>query len=108
MEEFAELARQVSLDKQRESSSNCTLFVLNKWDDVPPEETDELKDLIVRKLKRCSPSLGLESQIIFMSARDASKAQKLGVVTKEFAELMNGIMSMVLKSIEARLQIQWR
>ena len=108
MEKLIEHARQVSLDKQRESSSNCALFVCNKWDQVPPEETDEVKNYVVKKLTQCWPSLDPESQIIYMSARDACEVQKLGIVTKEFAELMNGIKSMVLKSIEARLQIQWR
>ena len=107
MEKFIKHARQVSLDKQRESSSNCALFVCNKWDQVPPQ-TDEVKNHIVTKLTQCWPSLDPESQIIYMSARDASEAQKLGVVTEEFAELINGIKSMVLKGIEARLQIQWR
>ena len=108
MEKLIEHARRVSLDKQRESSSNCALFVFNKWDQVPPGETDEVKNYVVTKLTQCWPSLDPESQIIYMSAKEASEAQKLGVVTEEFAELMNGIKSMVLKSIEARLQIQWR
>ncbi|XP_022797833.1 uncharacterized protein LOC111336065 [Stylophora pistillata] len=108
VEKLIEHARQVSLDKQRECSSNCALFVCNKWDQVPLGETDEVKSYIVGKLKQCWPSLDPESQIIYMSAKDASRAQELGLVTKEFGELMNGIKSMVLKSIEARLQIQWR
>ena len=108
MEKLIEHARQVSLDKQRESSSNCALFVCNKWDQVPSKESDEVKNYVEKKLTQCWPSLDPESQIIYMSARDACEVQKLGIVTKEFAELMNGIKSMVLKSIEARLQIQWR
>ena len=108
MERLIEHARQVSIDKQRESSSNCALFVCNKWDQVPSVETDEVKNHVVKKLTQCWPSLDPESQIIYMSARDACEVQKLGIVAKEFAELMNGIKSMVLKSIEARLQIQWR
>ena len=75
---------------------------------MPSEETDEVKNHIVTKLTECWPFLDPESQIIYMSAKEAIKAQNLGVVTDEFAELMNGIKSMVLKSIEARLQIQWR
>ena len=67
-----------------------------------------MKNHIVTKLKECWPFLDPESQIIYMSAKEASEAQKLGMVTEEFAELMNGIKSMVLKSIEARLHIQWR
>ena len=108
VENLIQHARQVSLDKQRESSSNCALFVCNKWDQVPSVETDEVKNHVVKKLTQCWPSLDPESQIIYMSARDACEVQKLGIVAKEFAELMNGIKSMVLKSIEARLQIQWR
>ena len=108
MEKLIEHARQISLDKQRESSSNCALFVCNKWDQVPPVETDEVKNHIMTKLTQCWPSLDPESQIIYMSAREAIEAQKLGMVTKEFAELMKSIKSMVLKSIEARLEIQWR
>ena len=108
VENLIEHARQVSLDKQRESSSNCALFVCNKWDQVPSVETDEVKNHVVKKLTQCWPSLDPESQIIYMSARDACEVQKLGIVAKEFAVLMNGIKSMVLKSIEARLQIQWR
>jgi len=43
-----------------------------------------------------------------MSATNAAEAQGLGIITEEFAGLMNGIKSMVLKSIEARLQTKWR
>ena len=75
---------------------------------MPPKESDEVKNHVVTKLTQCCPSLDPESQIIYMSAKEAIEVQKLGVVTEEFAELMNGIKSMVLKSIEARLQIQWR
>ena len=72
------------------------------------KESDELKNFVATKLTQCWPSLDPESQIIYMSAREAIEAQKLGMVTKEFAELMKSMKSMVLKSIEARLQIQWR
>ena len=75
---------------------------------MPSEETEDVKNHIVTKLTECWPFLDPESQIIYMSAKEASEAQKLGALTKEFADLMNGIKSMVLKSIEARLQILWR
>ena len=75
---------------------------------MPSEETEDVKNHIATKLTECWPFLDPESQIIYMSAKEAIVAQNLGVVTKEFAELVNGIKSMVLKSIEARLQIQWR
>ena len=108
MEKLIEHARKVSLEQQRESSSTCALFVCNKWDQVPPDEAKEVKNYIIKKLTQCWPNLDPDSQIIYMSSTNALKAQGLGVITDEFAGLMNGIKSMVLKSIEARLQTQWR
>ena len=75
---------------------------------MPPGEADEVKDHITKKLTHCWSSLDPHSQIIYMSATNATQAQGLGIITEEFAGLMNGIKSMVLKSIEARLQTKWR
>ena len=103
-----EHARNVSLEQQTESSATRALFVCNKWDHVPQGEADEVKKHIIKKLKQCLPTLDPDSQIICMSSSNASEAQRLGVITDEFTSLMNGIKSMVLKIIEARLQEQWR
>ena len=108
VEKLIEHTRNVSLDQQKESSSTRALFVCNKWDQVPPEEAKEVKNYIIKKLTHCWPSLDADSQVIYMSSTNALKAQGLGVITDEFAGLMNGIKSMVLKSIEARLQTKWR
>ena len=103
-----EHARNVSLEQQTESSATRALFVCNKWDQVPPEEANEVKKHIIKKLKQCLPSLDPDSQIICMSATIASEKQRFGVITDDFTSLMHGIKSMVLKIIEARLQQQWR
>ncbi|KAL9964111.1 hypothetical protein ACROYT_G027695 [Oculina patagonica] len=106
--ELIEHAKNVSLDLQKESSATRALFVCNKWDQVPPGEADEVKHYIIQKLTKCLPSLDPNSQIIYMSSTTASEAQDHGIINDEFAGLMNGIKYMVLKSIEARLQTQWR
>ena len=80
----------------------------NKWDQVPAGEANEVKNYIITRLTKCWPNLDPHSQIIYMSSTNASEAQGLGIITEEFAGLMNGIKSMVLKSIEARLQTKWR
>ena len=98
----------MSLEHYRETSSACALFVCNKWDQVPSEETDEVKDHIVRKIKHCWPNVDPESQIIYMSSTTAREAQTLGIISEEFAALINGIKSMVLKSVKERLFVQWR
>ena len=108
MEKLIEHARNVSLDQQRETPSTCALFVCNKWDQVPPGEANEVKNYIIQRLTHCWPNLDPHSQIIYMSSTNATEAQALGIITEEFVGPMNGIKSMVLKSIEARLQTKWR
>ncbi|KAL9964103.1 hypothetical protein ACROYT_G027686 [Oculina patagonica] len=106
--ELMEHARKVSLDQQSESSATQALFVCNKWDQVPPGEAGEVKNDIIKQLTQCWPSLDPDSQIIFMSSANASEAQVHGIITEDFAGLMNGIKSMVMKSTESRLETQWR
>ncbi|KAJ7392783.1 hypothetical protein OS493_010440 [Desmophyllum pertusum] len=108
LEKLLEHARKVSLEQQREFSPTRALFVCNKWDQVPSDEAEEVKNYIIKKLTLCWPSVDPVSQIICMSSTNASIAQALGIITEEFAALVKGIKSMVLKSIEASLQIQWR
>ena len=83
----------------------------NKWDQVPPDEADEVRRYIIKELAQCWPSFDPDSQFICMSSTNALKAKAFEIITDEFADLMNCIKSMVLKNIEAReakLRTQWR
>ena len=68
---------------------------------MPAEETEDVKNHVVKKLKRCWPGLDAESQIIYMSTMRASKAQ-------DVSSLMNSMRSMVLKSVDAGMEIHWK
>lgn len=99
----------MTLEGQEDSvSSKCALFVCNKWDQVPEKEIKEVQNHVIRKLTKCWPGLVPESQIIHMSTKNATLAQSHGIVTEEFFSLMNGLRSMVLKSIEAKLEMHWK
>ena len=101
--------RKVTLEGQKESVlSQCALFVCNKWDQVPREEVKVVQNHVIKKLKKCWPGLDPKSQIIYMSTKNASVAQDHGIINEEFFSLMSGMKSMVLKSIEARLEMHWR
>ena len=109
LQKLLEEVRKVTLKEQTQSvSSQCALFVCNKWDQVPRKEVKEVQNHVIKKLKNCWPGLDLKSQIIYMSTNNASVAQNLGIITEEFFSLMSGMKSMVLKSIEARLEMHWR
>ena len=88
--------------------SQCALFVCNKWDQVREEEVKEVRNHVITKLEKCWPGFDHKSQIIFMSTKYASIAQSYGFINAEFCSLLNGIKSMVLKSIKARLEMHWK
>ena len=108
LEKLLEEVKRLSHEGQGEFPSRCALFVCNKWDQVPEEEVKEVKNHVIRNLQRCWPGLNPESQIIYMSTMKATRGQTLGIITEEFDSLMNSMRTMVLKSIEARLEIHWR
>ena len=108
LEKLLEEVRRLSHEGQGEVPSKCALFVCNKWDQVPKDEVKEVKNHVVKNLQRCWPGLDPESQIIYMSTMKATKGQTLGIITEDFSSLMNGMKTMVLKSIEARLEIHWK
>ena len=95
----------LSLDIQEHLLSKCALFVCNKWDSVPEKDVLLVKNEVIEKLKRVWPGVDPDSQI--MSTTKASVAQSLGVVSKEFSSLMEGLRSLVLQSIEAKMELHW-
>ena len=97
------------IEGQEESvSSQCALFVCNKWDQVPEKEVAEVRNHVIEELKKRWPGIDPNSQITYMSVKEASIAQNYGIVTEQFFSLMRGIKSMVLKSLEARLEMHWK
>ena len=96
-----------SLDIQERLLSKCALFVCNKWDSVPEKDVRPVKNEVIEKLKRVWPGVDPDSQIIYMSTKKASDAQRIGVISKEFSSLIEGLRSLVLQSIEAKLELHW-
>ena len=98
----------LSLDMQEQLLSKCALFVCNKWDTVPAIDVPIVKKEVIEKLQRVWPGVDPDSQIIYMSTTNASYAQSLlGVIIKEFSSLIERLRSLVLQSIEAKLELHW-
>ena len=109
LEHLLEEVRKLSLERgEDELLSKCAIFVCNKWDQVPEEEHNDVKSHIVQKLQRCWPGLDPETQIIYMSTKNATRAQKMGIITNEFSSFMETVQMMVLRSIQCQLEIHWR
>ena len=98
----------ISLDILEDLLSKCALFVCNKWDVVQEQEVQSVKGDVVKKLKRAWSGIDPESQIIFMSTTRATTAQNLGVISRDFSSLMDGMRSVILQSIEAKLELHWK
>ena len=104
LSELGKIAR----ERQEELPSKCALFVCNKWDQIPEDEADVVKAHIEIKLTEWWPDLIPESQITYMSVKNALYAQSRGEIKADLTTLMNGIRIFVLKCIEQRLGIHWR
>ena len=92
---------------QEQLLSKCALFVCNKWDSVPENEVRLAKNKVVGELKKVWPGVDADTQIIFTSTRKASIAQSLGVISEDFSSLVEGLKSLVLQSMEAKLELHW-
>ena len=99
LSELGKIAR----ERQEEFPSKCALFVCNKWDQIPEEEAAH-RDQANRVVADLIP----ESQITYMSVKNALYAQSRGEIKADLITLMNGIRIFVLKCIEQRLGIHWR
>lgn len=91
-----------------EFSPSCALFVCNKWDNVPPAEAKDVIKHIIDKLKQCLPDLDPNLQVMRLSTAKALMVQKYNIMNAEFALLTENIGRLVEKSIETRLEQQWR
>ena len=94
--------------EQMEFSPDCTLFVCNKWDNIPPDEVSGVIEHIEKKLRQCLPGIDPDTQVIRLSTTKALMAQKYGIMNAEFASLTEAIGCLVAKSIQARLERNWR
>ena len=98
----------ISLDIQEDLLSKCALFVCNKWELVPEQEVQLVKDDTVKKLGKVWPGIDPESQVTYISTTGALTAQSLGVITKAFSSVMDAMSSVILMSIEAKLELHWK
>ena len=99
----------LSFNVQEDLLSKSTLFICNKWDAVQEQEVQSVKDNVIKTLKGVWPGIDPESQIIYMSTTKATTAQNShGLISKEFLSLMDGMRSVILSSIEAKLERHWK
>ena len=98
----------ISLGIQEHLLSKCALFVCNKWDVVQEQEVQSVKNDVVEKLERAWSGIDPESQIIYLSTTRATTVQNLGVISRDFSSLMDGMRLVILQSIEAKLELHWK
>ncbi|XP_033759182.1 LOW QUALITY PROTEIN: uncharacterized protein LOC117341442 [Pecten maximus] len=82
---------------------NCTLFVCNKWDEVPEQERDKVWNNTKEKL-RCWPGF-TESQMFKLSALEAERRYTNGLdYTDDFKLLLKGIEQMVPATFQEKVK----
>lgn len=78
------------------------------WDQIPAENVEEVKKTQIEKLTKKLKDLDEQSQIIYLSCQRAQLAQTYGVITEDFDQLLSGISSLVVSSMQSSLQIYSR
>ncbi|XP_022806969.1 uncharacterized protein LOC111344030 [Stylophora pistillata] len=88
--------------------TKCALFVSNKWDQIPGNNVEQVKQKQIEKLTERFGDLNPEKQIFYLSCIRAQRALKYGVITEEFDKLLDGISSLVVSYMQSSLQIYFR
>jgi len=78
------------------------------WDQIPAENVEEVKKTQIANLTKKLKDLDEQSQIIYLPCQRAQLAQKYGVITEDFDQLLNGISNLVVSSMQSSLQIYSR
>lgn len=72
------LAKQISLEKEGETVFDIasTIFVCNKWDQVPNKEDEQVMKFIQNKLEECmklaNKTINMDKQVLRFSAAQVS------------------------------------
>ncbi|XP_023933260.1 uncharacterized protein LOC106180056 [Lingula anatina] len=79
------------------------IFVFNKWDQVPPDEEEEVRKKTLEKLMRCWQGL-TEKQVFYLSVTEAFRNLRAGAgFTEGYQKLLDGIQELVPKSLQTKL-----
>ena len=102
----AKLKKEANMDLKLFTS--CALFVCNMWDQIPAKNVQEVKKKQIENLTKKLKDLDEKKQIIYLSCQRAQLAQKYGVITDDFDQLLSGISNLVVLSMQSSLQIYSR
>ncbi|XP_033744460.1 uncharacterized protein LOC117330353 [Pecten maximus] len=84
-----------------------TMFIGNKWDQVPDRDKGEVEDGIFNKLELCYPGIRRD-QIFYMSVTDSQKAAAYGGMSAPHVEMLHGMERFLPASLRNKLNIHYR
>ncbi|OWF42780.1 tyrosine-protein kinase Fer-like [Mizuhopecten yessoensis] len=84
-----------------------TMFIGNKWDQVPDRDKAEVENGIFTKLETCYPGLRRD-QIYYISVTDSQKAAIYGGMSAPHVEMLQGMERFLPASLRNKLNIHYR
>ncbi|XP_019640989.1 PREDICTED: uncharacterized protein LOC109482625 [Branchiostoma belcheri] len=98
------LIEKKSTKELRAFHPKSSIFIFNKWDQVPKKEEEEVKEKMVEKLRNCWEGLEPESQVFYLSTIQAARMLKAGAgPTEDFRRLLDGFHRLVPEGLKSRL-----
>ena len=100
------LKREAKMDLKLFAS--CALFVCNKWDRIETHEVEEVKLEQIKRLTKKLCGLDPNLQIVYLWCKGAQMAQEYGVIRSDFDDLIRGLSSLLVSSMQGNLDIYTR
>jgi len=99
------------LCKQQDTSGlfnpRTAMFVCNKWDQVPVDDRDQVKEYVMDKLQTTWPGFK-DDQVFFFSAKRTIEQLKEGFISSQYSSLLWGIENLIPVGLKAKLAAQYK
>ncbi|XP_060075713.1 uncharacterized protein LOC132555383 [Ylistrum balloti] len=92
---------------EEDHNPSATMFIGNKWDQVPDRDKTEVADGIFTKLESCYPGLRRD-QIYYISVTDSQKASDYGGMSAPHVEMLQGMERFLPASLRNKLNVHYR
>ncbi|XP_069141272.1 tyrosine-protein kinase Fer-like [Argopecten irradians] len=86
---------------------SSTMFIGNKWDQVPDRDKVEVQQGIFTKLELCYPGIRSD-QIYYISVTESKKATDYGSMSAPHVEMLEGMERFLPASLRNKLNIHYR
>lgn len=104
---IVDFLRTVMNVSEEQFNPNTTMFVCNKWEQVPTKDKDEVIKSNSYKLKQCYPDFRSD-QVYYISTLTAQQALVKGVILQDYNTVLKGLNQLLPASLQNKYETYYR